>query len=142
MGRTGIPAGVHILIERDNREKAIRTLKDFAATFTGAFSIVVFPEGTRSTGTHLLRFKRGGFYLARELNARILPISISGSQHILGKGRGLLLHPGSVELTLHDSIDPADFPTNDALIAAVRQKIEAGLTDGPPPGVPPVPATP
>jgi 1-acyl-sn-glycerol-3-phosphate acyltransferase len=118
--------GGHILIERDNREKAIRTLKEFAQSFSGGFSIVVFPEGTRSPDQNLLRFKRGGFYLAREIGARILPVSISGSQRILGK-RGLSLNSGTIRLTIHDAIDPVDYPTNDGLIAAVRERIASGL---------------
>ena len=122
--------GGHILIERDNREKAIRTLKEFAKSFSGGFSIVVFPEGTRSPDKNLLRFKRGGFYLAREIGARILPVSISGSQRILGK-RGLGLHSGTIRLTIHDAIDPAAYPSNDALIAAVRERIASALDPRP-----------
>lgn len=118
--------GGHIMIERDNREKAIRALGEFAKNFNGRFSIVVFPEGTRSPNLELLRFKRGGFYLARELGARIVPISISGSQHILGRS-GLSLRPGTIRIQIHDPIDPAAIPNNDELAAVVRERIESAI---------------
>jgi 1-acyl-sn-glycerol-3-phosphate acyltransferase len=120
--------GGHILIARDNRDSAIKTLMNFAGRYSGKFSIVVFPEGTRSPGNHLLRFKRGGFHLARELKLPIVPVSISGSQRILDR-HGLTLRAGTVTVHFGTPIDPEGIPGNDALIALVRERIEAGLLD-------------
>jgi 1-acyl-sn-glycerol-3-phosphate acyltransferase len=120
--------GGHILIERENKESAIRTLMNFATEYSGKFSIVVFPEGTRSPGNHLLRFKRGGFHLARQLELPIVPVSISGSQKILDR-HGYTLRPGVVTIHFDTPIDPKGVPNNDALIGLVRERIAAGLLD-------------
>jgi len=50
------------------------------------FSIVVFPEGTRSYDNRIGRFHKGAFYLAEQLNVDILPIYIHGNGDVLPKG--------------------------------------------------------
>lgn len=49
------------------------------------YSIVVFPEGTRSADGSILRFHQGAFYLAKELNLDILPMTIHGLSDYLPK---------------------------------------------------------
>lgn len=45
------------------------------------YSIVVFPEGTRSNNGTIKRFHKGAFYLAEKLDLDILPIVIHGSSY-------------------------------------------------------------
>lgn len=52
----------------------------------GGFSIVVFPEGTRSYDNKIGRFHKGAFYLAEQLKMDILPIYIHGNGDVLPKG--------------------------------------------------------
>jgi 1-acyl-sn-glycerol-3-phosphate acyltransferase len=54
------------------------------------YSVLVFPEGTRSPDTHVQRFHQGAFYLARELNIDILPVILHGSNHVFPKGEYFL----------------------------------------------------
>jgi 1-acyl-sn-glycerol-3-phosphate acyltransferase len=50
-------------------------------------SVVIFPEGTRSTaGQALLPLKKGGFMLALETGFPIVPICVRGSGDILPRG--------------------------------------------------------
>lgn len=49
------------------------------------YSIVVFPEGTRSADCNILRFHQGAFYLAKELGLDIVPMVIHGAGHYLPK---------------------------------------------------------
>jgi 1-acyl-sn-glycerol-3-phosphate acyltransferase len=70
--------------------------------------------------------KKGGFAMARQLGFPILPLSISGSARILPK-RCLLPRPGTIRIRIHPEIDPAAFPSDPALIAAVRAVIASGL---------------
>ncbi|MFH1936155.1 MAG: 1-acyl-sn-glycerol-3-phosphate acyltransferase, partial [Bacteroidota bacterium] len=50
------------------------------------YSILIFPEGTRSRDGRILRFHRGAFYIAEKLRVDILPILIFGSGDFLPKG--------------------------------------------------------
>lgn len=49
------------------------------------YSIVVFPEGTRSDDCRINRFHQGAFLLARELEMDILPMVLHGAGHYLAK---------------------------------------------------------
>lgn len=50
------------------------------------YSILVFPEGTRSTSGKIQRFHRGAFYIAEKLNMDIVPILFYGTGEFLKKG--------------------------------------------------------
>lgn len=49
------------------------------------YSIVVFPEGTRSADCSIGRFHQGAFLLARELNLDIVPVVLHGVGHYLAR---------------------------------------------------------
>ena len=49
------------------------------------YSVVVFPEGTRSETGEILRFHKGAFQLAQSLKLDILPIFIHGANHVMPK---------------------------------------------------------
>jgi 1-acyl-sn-glycerol-3-phosphate acyltransferase len=88
--------------------------------------LVLFPEGTRSRDGSLLPFKRGPFFLAMESGAPVVPVSIVGATRMLPKGR-LNLKSGTVSVTFHAPLHPADYSDKEELMAAVRDAIEAGL---------------
>ncbi|HPS62417.1 MAG TPA: methyltransferase domain-containing protein [Bacteroidales bacterium] len=50
------------------------------------FSILVFPEGHRSSDQHIQRFHRGAFYLAEKTQTDILPMLVFGTGDFLAKG--------------------------------------------------------
>lgn len=62
------------------------------------YSVVVFPEGTRSDDGRILRFHQGAFHIARELGLDILPMTLHGAGNYLSK-HDLLLSSG--QITLH-----------------------------------------
>ncbi len=50
------------------------------------YSVLVFPEGTRSENRKIKRFHKGSFYLAEKLNLDILPVVINGTADYVSKG--------------------------------------------------------
>ena len=54
------------------------------------YSILVFPEGTRSEDGTIGRFHKGAFHLAQELNLDIQPILIHGASDVLPKNDFLI----------------------------------------------------
>lgn len=76
------------------------------------YSIVVFPEGTRSTDCSIRRFHRGAFYLAERLQLDILPVLIHGIGHILPK-QEFMLRKGEIHIQVMKRItlDDARFST-------------------------------
>ena len=49
------------------------------------YSVVIFPEGTRSMTGEIIRFHKGAFQLAQALNIDILPVFIHGVHDVMPK---------------------------------------------------------
>lgn len=54
------------------------------------YSIAVYPEGTRSKGDRIARFRQGAFHIADALQLDIVPLTVYGAGHVLPKGARLL----------------------------------------------------
>jgi 1-acyl-sn-glycerol-3-phosphate acyltransferase len=86
--------------------------------------LVVYPEGTRSRDGTLGEFRSGAFRLAALAGARVLPIAVAGTGHVLGvHGR---LRRGPVELRWGP---PLEVPPGevDAVAAEARRHIALRL---------------
>jgi len=62
----------------ENRKKIKQRIAD-------GYSLMIFPEGTRSTDGEMQRFHKGAFYLSQELKLDITPILIYGASYVLPK---------------------------------------------------------
>lgn len=60
------------------------------------YSVVVFPEGTRSADCSIQRFHKGAFYLAHLLQLDIVPMLIYGAGQISAKKQGFYIKSGIV----------------------------------------------
>ena len=94
----------HLLIDRKNPGAGV--VKKMARLVSGAKSLIVFPEGTRSVDGTVARFKAGMFLVAIDAGLPVVPVSIAGSRHVMLKGR-LMTCPGRVTLTVHEPIPTA-----------------------------------
>ena len=101
----------HLLVDRKSPGAGI--VKKMARLVGGARSLIVFPEGTRSTDGSVGRFKGGMFLVA------IVPVSIAGSRHVMLKGR-LMTCPGDVTITVHEPIPTAGMGREGARVLAER----------------------
>jgi 1-acyl-sn-glycerol-3-phosphate acyltransferase len=63
------------------------------------YSVIIFPEGTRSEDCSILRFHQGAFYLAEKLNVDILPVFIHGTGHVLSK-KDFMLREGNIYMEI------------------------------------------
>lgn len=63
------------------------------------YSIVVFPEGTRSADCSILRFHQGAFLLAHELEMDIVPMVLHGAGHYLPK-KDFMFRKGEIRLKI------------------------------------------
>jgi len=72
------------------------------------YSVMIFPEGTRSEDCNIRRFYSGAFFIAEQLGLDIVPIFISGFGKVLPK-KSWYLHPGQLVVEVlprigHESI--------------------------------------
>jgi 1-acyl-sn-glycerol-3-phosphate acyltransferase len=84
------------------------------------YSIVVFPEGTRSPDSAIGRFHRGACYLAERLGLDILPVFIHGAGDVLPK-RDFMLREGRITVQVHPRIAPHDARYAPDYITRTRQ---------------------
>ncbi len=117
--RKGIRGG------RKSIETAARLMREHG------YSYLLFPEGTRSRDGRLQGFRRGGFFLAIEAGAPIVPISISGTFALMPKG-SMSAKSGRVRVRFLPPVPTQGFSLESmgGLMAKVRAAIEAGLADG------------
>lgn len=72
------------------------------------YSIVVFPEGTRSADGEIKRFHKGAFYIAKELGLDIQPILLIGPHEVNPKNDILISKSHLIVLPLERIQSPAD----------------------------------
>jgi len=118
--------GSLVPVDRSKRDSAIDSLRAAGDVLRSGISMMVFPEGTRSPDGRLLPFKKGPFYLAIETGVPVVPVTILGTYEIMPKG-SLAIRPGTATVIFHAPVDPAAFPSREALMEAVREKIAAPL---------------
>merc|ERR1711879_829103 len=99
-----------ISIDRQNKAGIIHLLKESKDRLGKGRPITMFPEGTRSDGTKLLKFKSGAAMLANKLNLKVQPVIILNTRHILDSKK-LIQNPGVVKVIYLDPVQ-ADKNTN------------------------------
>ncbi|MGA2073425.1 MAG: lysophospholipid acyltransferase family protein [Terriglobia bacterium] len=125
---SGMTAVRFIRVDRKNREQAYDAVERGVLAMKAGNSFLVYPEGTRSPDGRLQRFKKGVFVMAVKAGAPIVPVSVSGSNKIMPKGK-FVMRPGRVRITFHDSIPTEGLTIDDRemIIDRVRQAILTGL---------------
>ena len=68
-----------VFVERGNKESSRKAIRTLVNTVKNGRSVVVYPEGTRSKTGEILPFKKGGFHLAVQAKAPVIPMHISGT---------------------------------------------------------------
>jgi 1-acyl-sn-glycerol-3-phosphate acyltransferase len=104
---------------------------------TRGYSYLIFPEGTRSRDGRLGPFRRGGFFLALESGAPIVPVTIRGTRELMPK-KQWYARRGTVGVVFHDPIPVAGYApeTMGDLMEKVRSAILAVEDRGPGPEKP------
>jgi 1-acyl-sn-glycerol-3-phosphate acyltransferase len=98
----------YISIDRSDRRSAHKSLLEAARKIAGGVSVVIFPEGSRSTDGRIRPFKAGGFHLAIRSGRPIVPVVISGAREVMPKGR-LRIRPGHIRVSVNPPIDTTSY---------------------------------
>ncbi|MBI2373585.1 MAG: 1-acyl-sn-glycerol-3-phosphate acyltransferase [Deltaproteobacteria bacterium] len=119
--------GVAIVIDRKDRAQAIRSIERAKRTVAGGWSVLVFPEGTRTPEGTIGPFKKGPFHLAVGARVPILPIAVLGTGAVLPVG-GWRIRPGRVVVRVGPAIQPpAQGIAEDAQRAQLAAEVEAAF---------------
>ena len=98
------------------------------------WSVLMYPEGTRSPDGWARRFRLGAAYLAAEANVPVLPVAIVGSYAAMPRGRGWT-RPGRPEVhvrygrAVHQRPDETSRAFGQRISAAVSTLLDEDRTD-------------
>ena len=123
----------YIPLRRGTARSIHTMMKRCDEAITGGSSIVMFPEGTRSSTGRLRSFKSGAFEIAKRNRVPIQPIVIRGTGDALPK-RGFVLqgrHPISIEVL--DPVSPIEIEKHEPeeMMDLVREQIAEALRRAP-----------
>jgi predicted exporter/1-acyl-sn-glycerol-3-phosphate acyltransferase/2-polyprenyl-3-methyl-5-hydroxy-6-metoxy-1,4-benzoquinol methylase len=77
------------------------------ASVQAGYSILVFPEGSRSADARIRRFHKGSFLMAEQLGLDLLPVFIHGASDCMTKGENHL-RGGSITVKIYPRVRPDD----------------------------------
>ena len=115
-------------LERGNRDQSLPAIERAAEALREGNSFLIFPEGTRSRTGELLPFKKGGFILALQGQAPVVPVAITGARDAMKKG-SLIIRPVRVTVSFGPPIETAGLmmEDRDVLINRARAAVAAQL---------------
>jgi 1-acyl-sn-glycerol-3-phosphate acyltransferase len=111
-------------LERSNRDQSLPAIDRAAQALREGNSFLIFPEGTRSRTGELLPFKKGGFIMAIQAQAPVVPVAIAGARDAMKKGSPWI-RPVTVSVRLGPPIETAGltFEDRDRVVNQVRDAV-------------------
>lgn len=127
----GIKAGECISIDRNNHRQALRDLETAKQKMLSGIKIWIGPEGSRSRTGKMGLFKKGGFKLAMNAKAIIVPVAIVGSDKILPPGTFDFGVGETIQMHICQPIDTNGYNLQELpkLMQVVRDQIQTHLKD-------------
>jgi 1-acyl-sn-glycerol-3-phosphate acyltransferase len=116
--------GRHLLVDRKSMESRVACTRAMLDALENGTSVVLFPEGTRSTG-HMQAFRNGAFRTSVKSGRPIVPVAISGTSRILPR-RPRLLARSNIDIRVLPPIRPGTAPGEAVLL---RQRTVAAIAD-------------
>ena len=117
----------YIPLERNRHGSIKSTFKEATKWLNKDISVLIFPEGTRSSGDTLDKFKNGAFKLAIEAQKPVIPVVIYGSDQINKKGSWLLSPRMNVTIRVLEPVTTDSLITKD--FAELRDRVHHIMTE-------------
>lgn len=119
-----------IMINRGRAAQAMEQLRTEGKMWLDrGVSVAIFPEGTRSKTGEMGRFKPGGFMMAKELGATILPVVMDGTNRVTKKNPFFFNWRNRVTVRVLDPIPAEEVATADlrTLLETTESRIKEEL---------------
>ena len=91
-----------VFLDRKNPRQSVEAMHQGMENVKNGYSMVIFPEGTRSKGGPVKEFKPGSFKLAFQAEADIVPVTIDGTWKIYEEHKKI--NPAKIKLTIHPAV--------------------------------------
>jgi 1-acyl-sn-glycerol-3-phosphate acyltransferase len=123
-----------LLLERDDARSALKTFKVGEEWLRQGFSLVIFPEGTRSKSNDMADFKKGSLQLATRSGVPIVPVTLWNSWHLFEKYD--YPHEAHTRFYVHEPIvtegltRPEQAALNEKVEGIIRSKLNEWKSEG------------
>ncbi len=115
-----------VFMDRKDIRQSLQSINQGIEYIKEGYSMVIFPEGTRSIDGQLKDFKPGSLRLALKSGAPIVPVTIKGSINIMGKN-SYIIKPANVTVIVSSPIDPITIKDTNKLTEMIRDIIKGNL---------------
>jgi 1-acyl-sn-glycerol-3-phosphate acyltransferase len=109
-----------IMVRRGDPRSRAQALEECRDRLRKQVSVMILPEGTRSSTGELQVFHDGAFRLAIELGVPILPMAVAGTRHAMPKG-SLLFNRAVAEVRVLEPIETSGLTQAD--VPALRERV-------------------
>ncbi|WP_416175845.1 lysophospholipid acyltransferase family protein [Clostridium sp.] len=115
-----------IFMDRSNIRSSVKSINEGITKLKNGHSMVIFPEGTRSRGPKVGKFKKGSLKLALKSKVPIVPVAIDGSYKLREGNPHSNLKPSDVNLTICKPIYTEDLSREERenLSDTIREEIK------------------
>lgn len=107
LGGANARAGT-VFVKRGDRKSAHKSILALVKTVSEGRCVLVFPEGTRSWDGEIKKFKKGGFHLAVQAKAPVIPVLIEGTNKVLPRGKFFFRNTHPFKVSFSDPITNND----------------------------------
>ncbi|MEI6749342.1 MAG: lysophospholipid acyltransferase family protein [Bacteroidales bacterium] len=122
-----------VFIDRRDARQSLKAINQAAERLKEGHSLVIFPEGTRSSDGIVGQFKSGSLKIAMKAKVPIVPVTIKGSMNIMPKGTSFI-KSANVEVIVSPPLilDQLTEKNPDVITEIVRNIIISNLGNFPP----------
>jgi len=119
-----------VFIDRDDARSSLKTMEEGIDLLKKGFSLVIYPEGTRSRGPELGEFKKGSLRLATKPGVPVVPVTVNGTYRVF-EANGYVKPGAEVDFHIHPAIETKDLSKSEqaGLAESVRSVILSKLEE-------------
>jgi 1-acyl-sn-glycerol-3-phosphate acyltransferase len=109
----------YIFVDKSSPQAAAKAIRLAEEKLKKGASIVIFPEGSRTSTGKMGVFKKGAYQMALDLKLPIVPITINGSYDVMPIN-SYRINPHKMEMIIHDPIPIDEIPSGNLREVAVK----------------------
>ena len=113
-------------MDRKNHEQALKDMENAKKKMEDGIVLWIAPEGTRSRDGTLGGFKKGGFMMAIQTSAVIIPVGIQGTDNVLPADTWRTRTGRHVSVHIGQPIDTAGYDVENRSV--LMEKVKEQLT--------------
>lgn len=92
-----------VFIDRENIRESVKAINAGVENVKNGYSMIIFPEGTRSLGGEMKEFKKGSMKLAINAGVPVVPVTVEGTYKVLETGNQVT--GNKLNMVIHKPID-------------------------------------